>query len=373
MGNLVVCCDGTWQNAVMQAFSRQTNISRIRDGVDRNTVKGEPKYVKGVGTGGLKDRVLGGVIGKGLDTNLFEAYKYLVENYDVDPVTGEQDTIFIFGFSRGAYTARSLAGMISRVGLLKKDSLSRAEEALDIYRNFDVRKEDVDAIRPHCHRGVLVQFLGVFDTVGALGVPGLSDKKYLFHDVKLGPIVQYARQALAIDEPRMAFEPSLWEEGEDESECSSAHVTWSPGDVPRVKQVWFKGVHSDIGGGGDRKLSDITLAWMMREAEAAGGLLKFGTGVVPAIRLVDGPRKRVMRALYSIHNAIRRTRFTVLELLGKSVSHRFIGNGHRRLCLVKDLAVAVYEPLIDDAEYRPRGFARWLEIHREPYPAEKLA
>jgi len=201
-------------------------------------------------------------------------YRFLALNHEVG------DEIHIFGFSRGAYTARSVAGMIGYTGLLTRDSLVRGylREALERYKTRldqprDSGFKNVEEFRAKCcHPGTTITFLGVFDTVGALGVPTVLRADHQFHDVTLGPAVQCARQALAIDELRRTFAPCLWFVPNTAPEI--AILTPEPGtrvEVARVKQVWFEGVHSDVGGGyDDDGLSNTTLLWMTDQAKQAG-------------------------------------------------------------------------------------------------------
>lgn len=266
MKRLVVCCDGTWNKPDSQTV---TNVEKIA-----RTVQGDPiaaggvyqlvYYVSGVGAGSYRaDKILGGAFGFGLFHNVIACYRFLAQNYEPG------DEIFIVGFSRGAYTARSVAGMVGRVGLLTKVSLveERLPTAVQMYRRTDGPEGAFGASaeefkHDHCH-SAKVSFLGVFDTVGALGVPGLQ-RAPRFHDVQLSRQVERARHALAIDETRLKFAPTLWEAPEDAAADAST-------EDPRVKQVWFEGAHSDVGGGyRDTGLSDTSLLWMAREAHAAG-------------------------------------------------------------------------------------------------------
>jgi len=265
MKRLVVCCDGTWNKPDSQTVSNIEKIAR--------TVQGDPTvtngiyqlvyYVSGVGAGSYgADKVLGGAFGFGLYHNVIACYRFLAQNY----VPG--DEIYIFGFSRGAYTARSVAGMVGRVGLLTKVSLveERLPTAVHLYQRTNgpagAYGDSVEEFRhDHCE-SPKVTFLGVFDTVGALGVPGLQ-RAPRFHDVQLSTQVQRARHALAIDETRLKFAPTFWEAPEGQADSSVVD--------PRVKQVWFEGAHSDVGGGyPDTGLSDTSLLWMAREAHRAG-------------------------------------------------------------------------------------------------------
>jgi uncharacterized protein (DUF2235 family) len=263
MKRLVICCDGTWNqpesenitNVEKIARTVQTDLGRT-DGVQQLV-----QYVGGVGTSWYWfDRVLGGAFGFGLFGHVTTAYRFLALNYEPG------DQIFVFGFSRGAYTARSLAGMMLRVGLITRDAViaNKLPEAVDRYRGKPPKGRDfgsgnAEFRRDHCHPDLTVDFLGVFDTVGALGVPGAFGKGHSFHDVKLSPEVVCARQALAIDERRIKFEPCLWE------------VEPTTDTVGRVKQVWFEGTHSDVGGGyASTGLSDTALLWMLQEANMQG-------------------------------------------------------------------------------------------------------
>lgn len=261
---LVVCCDGTWNRADADTVTNIEKIARTIES-DPSHTGGVPQqvlYLSGVGTAGYKtDRLLGGAFGFGLFANVKTAYRWLALNYEPD------DEIFIFGFSRGAYTARSIAGMIGRIGLLTGDALvdGKLGEACERYQLRENPKpswsKPEDFKKEFCHDAVPIKFLGVFDTVGALGVPGAVRRGHQFHDVRLGSAVATARQALAIDEPRMKFEPCLWEQ---------PVPAWDP---RRIKQVWFEGCHSDVGGGyksAEAGLSNVALLWMAAEAQAQG-------------------------------------------------------------------------------------------------------
>ncbi len=266
MRRLVLCCDGTWNHAVNPQVSNIEKLARaVRSGVvpgtDTVQVVG---YVGGVGSRGYTvDRLLGGAFGYGFTRNVVEGYRFLAMSY------APGDEIVILGYSRGVYTARSVAGMISQVGLLTAGAVDAGllGEAERLYRLSALRPEGAEAgavarekarFKAEHSWDAPVRFLGVFDTVGALGVPVLSRRKHRFHDVRLSAVVQTARQALAIDERRITFAPCLWEVPD--------------GDPPgRVEQVWFPGTHGDVGGGGARcGLSDLALEWMAEELAAVG-------------------------------------------------------------------------------------------------------
>jgi Uncharacterized alpha/beta hydrolase domain (DUF2235) len=311
---LVICCDGTW-NAPDSAHV--TNIEKIARTISTAVIEGDPPvqqlvlYLHGVGSSGyLADRLLGGAFGYGLFDNIRAAYRFLALNYD------EDDEIFVFGFSRGAYTARSLVGMIGRVGLLTRQSLIAGQlpEAVDRYRrrppghrsfhgSSDERFKQV-----HSHARSDITFLGVFDTVGALGVPGAVGRRHQFHDVQLGDHVHVARQALAIDEHRMKFEPSLWETPPDGSRSAEA-------GHGRVKQVWFEGCHSDVGGGyGQTGLSDTALEWMAGEAKKEG--LAFDETLLAVYTHSGSPaiRHESLTGPYRVMNLASRLRLRLLRL-----------------------------------------------------------
>ena len=266
MKRLVVCCDGTWNAPDSQTI---TNVEKLA-----RTVQSDPAvtggayqlvyYVSGVGAGSYAaDRLLGGAFGFGLFQHVIACYRFLAQNYEPG------DEIFILGFSRGAYTARSVAGMVGRVGLLTKIALveEKLPAAVHMYQRTDLPGgafgEGVDEFRhDHCYPAK-VTFLGVFDTVGALGVPGFMKRAPRFHDVQLSGQVLRARHALAVDETRVKFAPTFWE--------APVEPAGGPTHDERVKQVWFEGAHSDVGGGyRETGLSDTSLLWMAREAHAAG-------------------------------------------------------------------------------------------------------
>ena len=189
-----------------------------------------------------------------------DAYRFIVHNYD------EGDEIYLFGFSRGAYTVRSLAGLINNCSVLKKENANRINEAYELYKNpkekpsgeFSVYYRKLYSVTDK----VPIHFVGVWDTVGSMGLPtsifGFIKEKHLFYDQKIGSIIKTARHALSIHELRKDFAPTMWEQD-------------SEGKVD-LKQVWFSGVHSDVGGSyaPDKNgftLSDIPMIWMKEQAE----------------------------------------------------------------------------------------------------------
>lgn len=267
---IIVCCDGTW-NEPEEATenpddkSEPTNVLKLVRAVRPIDTKGVSQvvyYDEGVGTAGLWDKYAGGGLGLGLSAHVKRAYRFVANNYT------EGDEIFLFGFSRGAYTARSLAGFIGAVGLLNKQQMRFLPEAYELYRTRPAKREAskfgpiIHGLNPAPRGPVPLKFVGVWDTVGALGAPTpflkkLSGRYVRFHDTKLGKNIENAFHAVAIDECRRPFQPDLW--------------TGDVGDDQIVYQVWFSGVHTNIGGGYEnRVLSDLTLHWMMECAERFG-------------------------------------------------------------------------------------------------------
>lgn len=263
MKRLVIFADGTWSspekggatNVLQMARGLKSNV------IDKNTgeeVEQIAFYDWGVGTD--RKKMTGGITGEGIDKNIMDCYRFLVHNYN------KGDQLFFFGFSRGAYTVRSLGGFVRNCGLLKKEKAHLIPDAFKLYRkrtktsnpnaamSVNFRKKNAVAdITP-------IEFIGVWDTVGALGIPvpfwgTLGERELLFHDTEPSKIINHARHALAIDECREDFLPTLWSE--------------KPG--LDLQQVWFSGVHSDVGGGYEELgLSYCAAKWIIQEASNFG-------------------------------------------------------------------------------------------------------
>jgi uncharacterized protein (DUF2235 family) len=336
MKRLVVCCDGTWNKPDARSVTNVEKIARTvqSDPAEAGGVSQLVYYISGVGAGSYAaDRVLGGAFGFGLWHNVIASYRFLAQNFEPD------DEIFIIGFSRGAYTARSVAGMVARVGLLTKVSLveERLPAAVHMYQRKDMAEgafgSSVEEFKhDHCHNAP-VTFLGVFDTVGALGVPGIHSTTPRFHDVQLSPTVRRARHAMSIDDPRLKFAPTLWEAPE--------HPELLPPQDPttakdRVKQVWFEGAHSDIGGGlAETGLSDTTLLWMAQEAHEAG--LVFDAPLLDHyVNSGSDPiRHNPLNAMYRVDNLVLKAK---MAMTGSASTGAFSG-GLRRLTNDKALGL----------------------------------
>ncbi len=271
---IIICADGTWntpdQTDRREEVRKPSNVVKLARAVLPQASDGANQvvfYDMGVGTDeGISNKILGGALGKGLTKNILDCYQFIVHNYNPG------DDIFLFGFSRGAYTVRSLAGFIGRCGLLTKADAYYIPDAFNHYRlkipnpvneeNIRIFREGVKyKSRTTPTTDVDIEFLGVWDTVGALGIPSIFSlkerKKHNFHDVKLGKNVKNAYHALAIDEMRKPFAPTLWE--------------FQNFPDQTMEQVWFAGVHTNIGGGYDNDgLANCALRWMLNKAKLSG-------------------------------------------------------------------------------------------------------
>ena len=266
MRKLIICNDGTWNSPddKDRGKVKPTNITKISRALLPVDSAGRSQivfYNEGVGTG-FGEKAIGGITGFGISKNILESYRFLSHNYN------EGDEIHVFGFSRGAYTSRSLVGLIAKIGLVQKDDVFYLPRLFDLYK-AGASENEVESvyqekgIQSHTPR---IRMVGVFDTVGALGVPIGGLNKLLgkmdsfessFHDVSLPGIVDGAYHALSIDERRVPFAPTLWDK--------------SPGSQTDMEQRWFAGVHSNIGGGlNPDDLANFALQYMVGKARSCG-------------------------------------------------------------------------------------------------------
>jgi uncharacterized protein (DUF2235 family) len=249
--NIVVFCDGTNQKG---GVGSNTNVYKLFNMIEDRTNRQIAYYDPGLGTDIRK--VTGSLFGRGFSKNILECYQFIFENFEAG------DKIYLFGFSRGAATVRSLSSFIHLFGILPKSRADLIKEAFSIYKKKNRKEKAATFINKHHTMWCTIEFVGVWDTVAALGMPskGLSlilDSffSHKFHSFNLSESVKFARQALAIDEERKTFHPVLWSPISNNS------------TVDKLKQVWFSGVHTDVGGGyKEDDLSDISLKWMTREA-----------------------------------------------------------------------------------------------------------
>jgi len=271
---IVICCDGTWNEpeSAKDGQITPTNVLKMvraiapRDGADgTNQVI---YYDHGIGTGavGFLDKHIGGGTGYGISRNIRDCYSFIANNY------ADGDDIFLFGFSRGAYTVRSLTGLLATVGLLSRNELRFVPKVYEYYHVDPEQRAGsrfYSLVKSLKTSAVPIKFLGVWDTVGALGIPtpvlgkiqtwvGARWERVRvgFHDCNLAENVENAYQALAIDERRGPFKPSVWDKN-----TGQRHVL----------QAWFAGVHSNVGGGySDAGISDAALVWMTNRAMECG-------------------------------------------------------------------------------------------------------
>ncbi|MDB9311695.1 DUF2235 domain-containing protein [Spirulina sp. CS-785/01] len=270
MKRLIVCCDGTWQKL---SSPYPTNVVRIAQGVKPTDSEGVHQlvfYDEGVGTGSGPDRLLGGAFGWGLDQNILDGYRFLSFNYTPG------DEVYLFGFSRGAYTVRSLAGLIHCSGLVERSHIRQVPEAYELYRDRHLHPTSPQAVEFRQQYGhhvtpdynIPLKFLGCWDTVGALGVPDQIpylpidkwiNEKYRFHNTQLSHLIEKACHAVAIDEIREPFDVTVMKPNPDYSQQT-------------LKQIWFPGDHGSLGGGtkATRGLADAALQWMMQECSQLG-------------------------------------------------------------------------------------------------------
>jgi len=257
--NIIIFSDGTGQDG---GKTIDTNVYKLFKEVENRTQNQISFYDRGIGAEarGLGKMTTWGrrmarqITGWGFSKNVNDCYRFIFDNYEAG------DKIFLFGFSRGAATVRSVAGFIHMFGILPKSRPELIKEAYKIYKNEtgENRLDIAEAFREKHHTmWANVEFIGVWDTVAALF--GKGD----FHDFSLSHCVKHAYHALAIDDERKSFHPVLWDETID--------------DRQSMEQVWFCGAHTDVGGGyPDTGLSDIALHWLLKHAISYGLLIYKG-------------------------------------------------------------------------------------------------
>jgi uncharacterized protein (DUF2235 family) len=380
MTRIAVFCDGTWNDV---RTGPATNVGRLAWLVAPKGPDGVPQrafYLSGVGTGrGLSgparvvDRWIGGATGWGLDDTILDAYRYVAEAWEPG------DEIHVFGFSRGAYTARSLVGLLRSAGIASRANMGRLREAMERYRRRDdpatrpanplsypwraafsplaATSEDELAWRKAKGIGasavrLRVAYVGVWDTVGALGVPGywtaapILNRRYQFHDTDLSSMVRSARHAVALDERRRAYAPALWTNTDVLNTESLGLTPWS--DLSRIcretlpyRQEWFPGDHGGVGGGERVGLSAYARGWIAEGAEKAG--LAFQPGALAAIRA----ERDVTEPL-----VMRMAGLSLAALMQASAADREGPDNPL------DVAPAVFDRLRAEPGYRPRSLGR---------------
>ena len=336
---IVICADGTWsrpEKNLKKDFP--TNVLRLARSIKPVATDKLPQQVfYDWGVGSYYDPVIGGATGKGLHKNIMDDYRYVVQNYSPG------DELYLFGFSRGAYTIRCLCGLINNCGIIKRPDAALIQKAFNHYKRSGPAyapegKESLKFREQHSHDSREIKFVGVWDTVGAMGIPisflGLFEDKDEFYDTKIGKNIRIARHALAIDEHRIDFEPTIW----------------TPKENMDVQQVWFAGAHSDIGGSykpdeNGSRLSDNTLAWLIKEAEKTG--LTIETHLEESIN---------QNPLATLHKS-RRNFFRVKKIYYRPIVH---GKGQ---VLIHNSVKLRWD---QDTKYRPKNLVEYVNANGWP-------
>jgi uncharacterized protein (DUF2235 family) len=353
--------DGTW-NTVQD----NTNVWRMKSlcAVVADQVC---YYSVGVGTQ-YGERLKGGMLGYGLDDEVIRAYEWLTENYSPN------DRIFIFGFSRGAFTARSLAGFISKCGLLKPGSPVSLKQLYDRYRKGSAARtirelKNVPAAQRTFEERWLLEysmpipifFQGVYDSVGALGVPFgnvplISRSNYSFLETDLRINEDRGFHALAIDEHREAFAPTLWKKTVRENTPS-----YPARPLDQLEQRWFVGAHGDVGGGyANGILAQIPLQWLMQKAQAHGLMWKDAINI-------DGDE-----AQGEIHDSFaamaggvyRACKFWRRYYRGIGAAPVVTGD-QTTSTINESIDASVFDRCRSESKYRPRNLMAWANAHQQ--------
>jgi uncharacterized protein (DUF2235 family) len=348
--------DGTWNNV-----DDNTNVFRLKSLCSKSTEQ-LCYYSAGVGTQ-TGEHLSGGMFGIGINDEVEQAYEWLVEHYEPDA------QLFIFGFSRGAFTARSLAGFISKCGLLKPGSPVSMKQLYERYRKGDATSilalthKDVAGLPQEDQwikkyaRTIPIWFQGVWDTVGALGVPvpwmpNVSKADFAFLETDLRINDTHAYHALAIDEHREAFAPTLWTKV-----TPKQGDTFAPRALDKVEQRWFVGAHANVGGGYPNDLlAQLPLKWLMSKAVSHG--LWFNDGVD-----TDGDENTC-----PIHDSFAEMAGGVYKIahLGKPF-YRTIGaepvdSGSAVTTTINEtIDASVFDRWRKDPDYRPDNLGDWAK------------
>jgi lipoprotein NlpI len=383
MKRIVLCLDGTWNHNRLGAVL--TNVYKLHQVIaptDANGVRQFSNYIGGIDSAdGESLQFLKGGIGYGVDNRVRKAYEALVKDYEPG------DEIFLVGFSRGAFEARSLGGLITLIGVAKPGLGFSFDRAWSVYRTREKGRDQaaLAQLRAATHYPVRIRCVGVWDTVGNLGNPfvsgGIIGRRYEFHDTRLTDNIDVGLHALSIDEIRGPFRPTPWTSPKDQALPANQHV----------EQVWFAGTHADVGGGHrETALSDIALIWMAERLQATAGLAldmhKLGhmtrpdplgpqhsvaegwifkwSGRLPFIRLVRQATAAIPPLRRSLIGSWRAGKLprgvevvnesvhpSVLERFGKRVIELRIGRSHMITYRPRNLAAALPErPVVGAAK-----------------------
>lgn len=360
MKRLVICCDGTWNrpDQVDQGVAAPTNVAKLSLALADDDEAGNPQllhYQAGVGTR-RRERLLGGGFGVGLSRNVQECYRFIVDTYEPG------DKLYFFGFSRGAFTARSTVGLVRNAGILRREHRDRIKEAYGLYRNPQKDSEPSGIAaelfrRSYSHPDTFIDFVGVWDTVGALGIPidgfrpPLLSKLWTFHDTTLSRYVLNAFHAVAIDERRLPFKPTLWVKKEDAQDQT-------------LEQVWFAGVHCDVGGGyRSPDLSEIPLLWMADKARACGLAFKTDHLVVKTAGFAPEARRAGIEVAPDPGGELHDSRTRFYRLL--AAYDRGLAGDEGADVDGGSLASSARTRHDEDGGYRPPGLPEWLAAGRD--------
>jgi uncharacterized protein (DUF2235 family) len=356
---LAIFLDGTWNSV-----DSNTNVWRMRALTATKSKDSKPQLVYySVGVNGF----MGGVFGQGLDDNIRLAYEWLIENYT------DGDEIFIFGFSRGAFTARSLAGLVAIEGILKAGSPIGLAELFGRYQKGN--EESIWTLKDKEAAGdagkltdqerwllkysqpAKVKVVGVWDTVGSVGVaagniPGISRSQFDYFQTGLFLPILNGYHALAIDEHRRDFAPTLWtvRHHKDPSAASPP-----PRALSNVEQRWFVGAHANVGGGYQTDLlAQAPLRWMMQKAEAHG--LSFRSEVIP-----DGDALKA-RVVDSYHSFVEGVYSVVSAPLDRIIGGEpDVQENGTHTTVNETIDASVFQRWRADPTYRPASLVEWMK------------
>lgn len=342
MKRIAIFCDGTWNtpDETVDGKPCQTNVVKMANAMSKFSTDGTAQvlyYHDGVGSEGpMLKKVFDGATGTGISANILDAYQFIIKTYE------RGDELFLFGFSRGAFTVRSLAGLIRNSGILKIENLDQVRRAFTIYRSrqpkYQPREIESTLFRKTfaVEEVTPIKFLGVFDTVGALGNPlylkSMVSRRNQFHDTELSTKIKFAYHALAIDEKRKNFEATLWHQ--------------QAGSKDQVlEQVWFTGVHSDVGGGyPETGLSDIALKWLVEKAQ--GCMLQFD-------EITMNPEP--MASKHESYTGFYKLQSEFLRPIGVDIP----GTGNTN----ETIHPSVVERYKSDSHYRPKNLVGYFRSH----------
>ncbi|WP_413165342.1 DUF2235 domain-containing protein [Capilliphycus salinus ALCB114379] len=382
MKRLIICCDGTWQSLESPYPTNVVKIALAVKPIASDDINQVVYYDEGIGTGGniltkedlinfdipltnlniglgpgklekLIEKSSGGAFGKGIDKNIQDAYRFLCINYSPG------DEIYLFGFSRGAYTVRSLSGMLYSVGLLKHQQFRRIPEAYELYRSRDEEKQ-ANFREKYCYSSdkygsrIPVTLLGCWDTVGSLGIPDtipflpgeklINQDRYKFHSTALSENIENALHAVAIDEDRDTFQVTPM-------------VLNPQAPDQKLFQVWFPGDHGCVGGGTREHsgLSDGALVWMMDSVGKLGLKLEFDPDLIP-------PEYRIHPKCDINYKAKETSLFGAVTDKLTSTITRLPGTRLREVSQqFEDLHESVKERWVMLRDYRPKNLEQFID------------